>query len=117
MKKDFTNQKGIKLTIKHRSQVQFCEIEKITHITCESCISTINLIDSEKIVTGKLLNEFEKELEEFNFIRVNRTALVNLAHVKKYIGGSQRVLEMTNGNIVSVSRRNVFKLKNYRSFN
>lgn len=116
MKNDFTIQKGKKITIKQRNNIQLCEIDKITHIKCNGYISTINLINSENIKVSKLLKEFEHELIDFIFIRVNRSTLVNVAHITKYNGGCSREIVMINGEIITVSRRNVFKLKECLSF-
>lgn len=116
MKNDFTIQKGKKLTIKQRNNIQLCEIDKITHIKCDRYISTINLINSENIKVSRLLKEFELELFEYKFVRVNRSTLVNVAHITKFKGGCCREIEMINGEIITVSRRNVFKLKESLSF-
>ena len=111
MKNDFIIQKGKKLTIKQRNNFQLCEIDKITFIKCEGYISIINLINSENITVSKLLKQFEQELLEYGFERVNRSTLVNLAHIIKYTGGCNREIELTTGEMITVSRRNVFKLK------
>lgn len=108
-----SSQKGKKIAIKQRDSVQLCDIDKITYLECNSYITTVHQIDENPLSVAKLLKDFENDLIEFGFIRVNRSELVNLAHVRKYSGGSKRILELTNGYEINVSRRNVFKIKEY----
>jgi len=111
MKIDFSSQRHTKIEIKERNTIQFVDVSKITHLRCEGYITTINILDSEPITVSKLLKNFESELGEYGFIRANRSTLVNLAVVKKYLGGSTRILELITGEHIKVSRRRIFKFK------
>jgi len=111
MKIDFSNQKDKKVEIKERNTIQFVDISKISYFKCDGYITTINIFDSAPITVSKLLKDFESELEEYGFIRANRSTLVNLAVVKKYVGGRIRLLELMTGEHIKVSRRNVFKFR------
>ncbi|MDA3891577.1 MAG: LytTR family DNA-binding domain-containing protein [Salinivirgaceae bacterium] len=109
MNKD-CNQQEKKITIKERNTFHQCEIVNITHIKCDSYISTIHQTNSKAITVAKLLKKFEQELSEFSFIRANRSTLVNFAHIQKYSMAS-KMLELTNGEIIPISRRrlNIFR--------
>jgi two-component system LytT family response regulator len=117
MKNDFTFQKGKKIAIQQRSIIHWCEIERIIYLKCDCYLTSVILCGGEKITVSKLLKNFEMELEDFGFVRANRSFLINMAYVKKFLGGTKRIVELTNGEVICVSRRNVFKFKDYLLFN
>lgn len=113
MKRDFNCQKGRKVIIKEKSVTQFIEMKDITHIECNGYISTVYTIDSVSYTVSKLLKHFEEELDRFGFVRANRSVLVNLNYVQKYISGSSRTLQLTNNITICISRRKAYIFKNY----
>ncbi|MBM4166878.1 MAG: LytTR family transcriptional regulator [Ignavibacteria bacterium] len=42
--------------------------------------------------------EFEQLLDEFNFVRIHQSHLVNLAYIKKYNKGDGESIILTDGN-------------------
>lgn len=111
MKTDYSIQNNIKIKIKSKNTTQYIDINKISHLICDSYITTIYTIHKDPIVVSKLLKDFESNLEEFEFVRINRSTIVNMAFVKKYIGSKNRIVELINGDIIKVSRRRVYKFK------
>jgi two-component system, LytTR family, response regulator len=80
-------------------------------IRCEAdnYYCTIVLSGGERILIVKSFKEFESELDGPDFIRVHKSHLVNLEHVREYLrqpdsynGG---FLVMDNGDKVEISRR------------
>ncbi len=71
--------------------------------------STFITESGEHIVVCRTVREFEDILAESGFVRVHKSHLINLRHVKQYIRETQRdsggILLMGNGNRVEVSRR------------
>jgi len=53
----------------------------------------------------KTLKEYEKMLNEYNFIRVHQSHLINANHIKEYIKTEGGYLVMKDGSHVSVSIR------------
>ncbi len=53
----------------------------------------------------RLLGNFEKLLQPYNFFRVYNSRLLNMAHIKKYIRGEGGQVVMQNGNVIDVARR------------
>ncbi|MGE4287275.1 MAG: LytTR family transcriptional regulator DNA-binding domain-containing protein [Salinivirgaceae bacterium] len=117
MKNDFSFQNGKKIAVQQRSIIYWCEIEKIVYLKCDCYLTSLILSSGEKITVSRLLKNFEVELENFGFVRANRSFLINMAHVKRFLGGTKRIVELTNGEVICVSRRNVFKFKDYLLFN
>ena len=77
-----------------------------TIISCESDdnYSKIQLKNGEKMLVTRSLKEMEEILEQYSFIRVHRSYLVNLNEVEKYIKGEGGYLIMSDGSMVDVSR-------------
>jgi len=76
-------------------------------IYCESSGPYTQLIfkHADKIVTFKHLNEYEDLLSGYDFFRINKSYLVNLREIKKYIREEGGQLIMSNGATLSVSKQ------------
>jgi len=74
-----------------------------------SCISSSNysillLKNNQKITVSRTLKEVEELLEDYAFLRVHHSYLVNLNEINKYIRGEGGYLLMSDGSSVDVSR-------------
>ena len=73
----------------------------------------INPLDGSFSIYAKTLKKFELELsEQKQFVRVNKSVIVNLLFVNKI---NKEAIELCNGTIVKISRRrkkNLFELVN-----
>ena len=76
-------------------------------IRCQSDVNytTFYLIEKNKIVVSKSLKEFEELLNEYDFIRIHNSHLINLRYVKNYTKGDGGIVTMSDGTEVDVSRR------------
>lgn len=64
------------------------------------------LRNRQKIIACRTLKEVEEQVQHFRiFVRVHHASLVNLNEVTKYVKGEGGYLNMSDGSIVSVSRR------------
>jgi two-component system LytT family response regulator len=79
-------------------------IESIVSCTSESNYTIIKLKDGQKIVTTRILKEIQEMLEEYSFLRVHHSYIVNLNEVMKYIKGEGGHLIMSDGTSIDVSR-------------
>ena len=75
-------------------------------ISCESDDNyTIFLLkNKKKVVVSSTLKEIEEILDDYHFIRVHRSYLVNLNEIDKYQKGEGGYLVMSDGSTVDVSR-------------
>jgi two-component system LytT family response regulator len=77
-------------------------------IRCEAGINYTNFYFTakNKLLVAKTLKEFEELLNDYDFIRVHNSHLINLHHVKNYTRrGEGGTVTMTDGMEVDVSRR------------
>ena len=83
-------------------------------ISCESDSNYTHLFlkDKRKIIASRNLKEMEELLEDYPFIRVHHSHIVNINEVDKYIKGEGGYLIMSDGSTINVSRsRKEFLLK------
>ncbi len=88
-------------------QIPVAEIEKIF---AKGGLTTIQLSDTNEVSIVKSLTYFENELEDFGFVRINRNVIINCAHISN-INFRSRELKLYNGEKITVSRRNLSKLR------
>jgi two-component system, LytTR family, response regulator len=76
-------------------------------IRCEAEVNYTNffLTTKHKMVVTKTLKEYEELLNDYDFIRVHNSHLINLHHIKNYVRGEGGIVTMTDGTSVDVSRR------------
>lgn len=94
-----------KLALHTLDKIQVAEINEI--IRCESSgnYTTFYFSDKQKLLVTRTLKEYEKLLEEYGFIRVHQSHLINGNHIKEYIKTEGGYLVMKDGSHVSVSIR------------
>jgi len=83
--------------------VYIIDKENIIRVEAMSNYSIFLLKDNKKIIVSKTLKEYESLLNDSIFMRVNRSAIVNLNCVVKYRKGDGGTLELTDGSEVEVS--------------
>lgn len=65
--------------------VRFYPIEQISVCKAEGNYTTVYFDSREKVeLVAKTLKDFEELLGEFDFVRIHRSYLVNLSHLKEY---------------------------------
>ena len=76
------------------------------HISCasDSNYTVLLLKNKQKLIVSRTLKEIEEMLEEYSFLRVHHSFVVNLNEVNKYIKGEGGYLVMSDDSTVDVSR-------------
>jgi two-component system, LytTR family, response regulator len=80
-------------------------IKDIIHCKAEVNYTHFFFTSSRKLLVIKTLKEYEELLNECNFIRVHKSHLINLQHVKDYTRGEGGTVTMSDGTVIDVSRR------------
>ena len=60
--------------------------------------------NNEKLTVSRTLKEVEELLEEYAFLRVHHSYVVNLNEIRKYLRGEGGYLLMSDGTTIDVSR-------------
>ncbi len=79
-------------------------VDHIVHCVSDSNYTILTLKDRQKVVASRTLKEIEELLEDYHFLRVHHSNLVNLNEVTKYIKGEGGYLVMSDGSSINVSR-------------
>jgi two-component system, LytTR family, response regulator len=91
-------------------------------IYCEASSNYTNFYFSNRtpICTSRPIHEYDEILGDSNFIRVHKSYLVNVEHIKEYLRGEGGSVLLSNGQEIEVARRKkdilMAKLKTYYKF-
>ncbi|MEO6837966.1 MAG: LytTR family DNA-binding domain-containing protein [Ginsengibacter sp.] len=83
---------------------QFVLAESIIKCEAENNYTFLFLKDKRKLIASRNLRDIEEMLEDYSFIRVHNSYLVNINEVEKYVKGEGGYLVMSDGSIVNVAR-------------
>ena len=97
--------------IKCNKELQAISLKDITYINCDGYICSI-YNEEDKLIASqtKLLKNYETELEQFGFVRINRKTIINAKSIKQ-IDLKNRKIILSNNKIMTVSRRKLIILR------
>lgn len=93
-----------KIAIPTMEGFQLLAAESIISCESDSNYTFLFLKDKRKITASRNLKEMEEILEDYPFIRVHHSHVVNINEVEKYIKGEGGYLVMSDGSTINVSR-------------
>jgi len=85
--------------------LEFFETKDIIKCEADRAYCMFYLENKRKIHISKSMSGYEDILAHANFIKVHKSSMVNLDHVKKYIKGKGGFLVMSDGSNVDVAMR------------
>ena len=119
LKQKQTPQK-MRLCIPSLKGFQVIELDDILYAESSGNYTNLFFANQKMVCTSKPLHEYETLLEDAGFVRIHKSILVNLLHVKEYLRGEGGSVILSNGHEVEVARRkkDVFltKMKEYYKF-
>jgi len=83
---------------------QLLPVESIISCESQSNYTHLFLKDKRKITASRNLKEMEEILEDYPFVRIHHSHIININEVEKYIKGEGGYLIMTDGSSINVSR-------------
>ncbi|MGE5108778.1 MAG: LytR/AlgR family response regulator transcription factor [Sphingobacteriales bacterium] len=81
------------------------KLEEILYCEAQRSYTLFRLINNKSIMISKPLFDYDKLLTDTIFLRVHKSFLINLLHVKEYTRGEGGTVVMSNGMEIEVSRR------------
>ena len=93
-----------KIAIPTMEGLQMLFVENIISCSSDSNYTVLYLKNKQKITASRTLKEIEEMLEDYSFLRVHHSYLVNLNEIEKYIKGDGGYLIMSDGSSIDVSR-------------
>ncbi|MBP6688203.1 MAG: response regulator transcription factor [Lacibacter sp.] len=111
---------NMKLCIPSLKGFQVVELNDILYAESSGNYTNFYFNNIQRICTSKPLHEYEELLADSGFIRVHKSFLINLVHVKEYIRGEGGTVLLSDGKEVEVSRRKkdllITKMKEYYKY-
>ena len=105
------NAAGIhKLAVSTVDSVVFVELDDIVYLSADINYTCIYLSDRSHLTVSRTLKDFEEMLQAHGFLRIHKSHLINLRHVKKYVKGDGGYVVMSNKAGIEVSQRKKWEL-------
>jgi len=95
----------------HHSLIGLPSIQDITFVPAadilyckgESSQTSLYLASRKRVLVNRTLKHCEAKLEELGFCRIHKSYVVNLAHIRRYIRGEGRSIELSDGTRLEIS--------------
>ncbi|WP_162793590.1 LytR/AlgR family response regulator transcription factor [Runella rosea] len=81
---------------------QYVDFEKVVCITGDGNYSFIHLVDGQKLLVSKCLEQLELRLPPSQFLRIHKRYLINLRFVESIF---PKQIKLTDGKVYAVARR------------
>jgi two-component system LytT family response regulator len=101
-KKSPTN---MKLCLPSVKGFQVAELNDILYAESLGNYTNFHFTNQHPICTSKPIHEYEELLADAGFVRIHKSCIVNLLHVKEYLKGDGGTVKLSNGHEVEVARR------------
>jgi two-component system LytT family response regulator len=93
------------LTISTEQTLEILPVAEIIRIESNGSYSLFVLSNGDKVVSSKNLKYYEFLSDEYAFLRVHNSHIIHLKFVKRVLRKDGGFVEMTNGDLVPLSRR------------
>jgi len=95
------------ITLHKKDKVHFVDIDQIAYIQADRNYCEVITSDNERLVSSKTLLDYEQLLQHYsNFLRINKSVMINIRFIREYTKGSTCFIYMKNGSEeLEVSRR------------
>lgn len=81
------------------------KLEEIIYCEAQRSYTLFRLTNNKTMLVSKPLSDYEKLLSGTLFLRIHKSCLINLMHVKEYARGEGGTVIMSNGMEIEVARR------------
>ena len=114
------NSNHLKLCIPSLKGFQVVELEEILFAEAAGNYTHFHFKDQNTVCTSKPIHEYEELLSDSGFVRIHKSYLVNLLHIKEYIRGEGGSVVLSNDREIEVARRKkenfIAKMKRYYKY-
>jgi len=93
-----------KLSVPNNNGIDLIPLKDIVYCKADDNYTTFYLASGEKLVASKTLKHFGEILPENQFVRIHKSYIINLLHLKKYLKSDGGVVIMENKITLPVSR-------------
>ncbi len=94
-----------KLAIASKEEIIFVDTNNIEYLKSDNNYTIIHLSNSNSLLSSKNIGYYDEILKDHYFFRVHNSYLINLKKIKKYHRGKAGLVEMENGEKITISSR------------
>ena len=94
-----------KLCIPSVKGFQVVELKDILYFEASGSYTNIYFTDASNLCASKPILEYEELLSDAGFVRIHKSSLVNLTHIREYLRGEGGSVVLNNNVELEVSRR------------
>jgi two-component system LytT family response regulator len=105
LKENINNPSGLKkkLVLKNQESIFLFNLDDIVHCDSDGSYTVFFTTDEQRIIISKNLKEYDALLSGSGFLRIHRSHLINLKHIKRFDKLDGGFVVMSNGDQVPVS--------------
>jgi two-component system LytT family response regulator len=96
---------NMKLCLPSMKGFQVVALTDILYAESQGNYTNFYFVSQHPVCTSKPIHEYEELLTDLGFIRVHKSCIINLVHVKEYLRGDGGTVILSNGHEVEVARR------------
>lgn len=97
------NKKNKKIILKNLGSIFLFNVDEIVHCQSDGSYTVFETTDNQKIVVSKILKDYDNLLSGSGFLRVHRSHLINLKHIKRFDKQDGGNVIMSNGSQIPAS--------------
>lgn len=97
---------GKMLDLKINKEIIYISSDQLVHLEASGSYSSVYTLDKKRHIVSASLSELQRKLDLKNFIRVHRSAIININHIRRIVKTDGFYAEMVDGSRVEISRRN-----------
>ncbi len=99
-----------RITLPRADGYEILEMDNIVYLSGQDNYSVFHFLKEKTKMVAKTLKDYEEMLEPFGFMRIHKSTLINLLHVKKVIQKETIDVLMADESLLAVSRRRASQL-------
>ncbi|MGB3008001.1 MAG: LytTR family DNA-binding domain-containing protein [Chitinophagaceae bacterium] len=99
-----------KITLYGSRGYEIFEMDEILYLTGDDNYTSFHLLKHQDMLICRTLKDYEEILSPLGFMRIHKSTMVNLFHVKKILRKESLEIILTNGMQLQVSRRKTLDL-------
>ena len=91
------------VALPHMKGIEVRSSETILHVEGQGNYTNVVFASEPRLVLSRTIGDYEDALRKSGFLRVHRSHIVNMRHVRRFVRGKVPYVVMSNGDKVAVS--------------
>lgn len=97
-------ERGPRIAVDHAKGIKFFDPRTIAHVEADGNCTVLHFLDGSRYLDTRTLRVYEEMLDPAQFLRVHRSHLVNMAHLREYLRDDGHWAVLRNGTRVPIAR-------------